>query len=66
MAAGFGGEAAKVYENKGHLPEDVNIGIKISRVLTFLQQTGGAAPENLEELYRTMMSDVVPVAGESR
>ena len=49
MAAGFGGEAAKVYENKGHPPEDVNIGIKISRVLTFLQQTGGAAPENLEE-----------------
>jgi len=63
-------DSAKVFEKKGHLPEDVNIGIKISRVLAFLQRTGGgdvsggAAPKNLEELYQAMLSKVVLVVGE--
>jgi len=62
--------AAIVFEEQGYLPEDVNIGIKSSRVLQFMKQTGGndvakkSAPANLEELYQSMLSSVVLVAGE--
>jgi serine protease Do len=65
-------DTAKIFDKKGHLPEDVNIGIKASRLLEFLSgQEIDRAPQgdgitNLEELYRSMLKKVVLVAGESR
>ena len=59
------------HKQMGNL-EDVNIGIKASRLLEFLSgQEIDRAPQgdgitNLEELYRSMLKKVVLVAGESR
>jgi S1-C subfamily serine protease len=59
-----------IYEEKGHLPEDVNIGIKASRVLDFLKQpinrSGGGSPISLEDLYQIMLAKVVLVVGEKK
>jgi S1-C subfamily serine protease len=60
-----------IYERKGTLPEDVNIGIKVSRLLSFLNKSGGGnqlmAPEvSLEELYQSMLSKIVLVAAEAK
>ncbi len=63
-------DAAAVFEEQGFLPEDVNIGIKASRVLEFMKQSEGHdvpmgdQPADLEELYQLMLSSVVLVAGE--
>jgi serine protease Do len=55
------------YEAQGYLPEDVNIGIKISRVLSLLNESsqesglpGGKI--DLEDLYQSMLASVVLVA----
>ncbi|MBL6935539.1 MAG: trypsin-like peptidase domain-containing protein [Alphaproteobacteria bacterium] len=59
-----------VYEKKGHLPEDVNIAIKASRLLKFLDQASNedgpsCNPEiELEDLYQEMLVKVVLVAAE--
>jgi len=61
-------DTTKIYEKKGNLPEDVNIGIKASRLLNFLNHAGSgnkqsSAPEiSLEELYQVMLAKVVLVA----
>ncbi len=61
-------DTTKIYEKKGNLPEDVNIGIKASRLLSFLKRSGSggkqsSAPEiSLEELYQVMLAKVVLVA----
>ncbi len=53
------------FEKRGYLPEDVNLAIKISRVLTLLdQQPMGDVPKDtrkleLEELYQEMLPRVV-------
>jgi len=62
-------DTTAIYEKKGILPEDVNIGIKVSRLLSFLNKPGGenrsVAPEvSLEELYQGMLPKVVLVAAE--
>jgi serine protease Do len=64
-------DTTAIYEKKGTLPEDVNIGIKVSRLLNFLNKSGGGnlstAPEvSLEELYQVMLSKVVLVAAEAK
>ena len=64
-------DTTEIYEKKGSLPEDVNIGIKASRLLSFLNRTGGgnqtSEPEiSLEELYQVMLAKVVLVAAESK
>ena len=63
-------DTTKIYEQKGSLPEDVNIGIKASRLLSFINKSGGTqstAPKiSLEELYQEMLAKVVLVAGESK
>jgi serine protease Do len=65
-------DTTKIFDKKGHLPEDVNIGIKASRLLEFLldQDIGDSPPDdgitNLENLYRSMLKKVVLVAGESQ
>ena len=65
-------DTTKFYEKKGTLPEDVNIGIKASRLISFLKRTGNEseqtlAPEiTLEELYQTMLAKVVLVAAEAK
>ena len=65
-------DTTKIYEKKGTLPEDVNIGIKASRLISFLKRTGNessqfSAPEiSLEELYQVMLSKVVLVAAEAK
>jgi serine protease Do len=63
-------DTTAIYEKKGILPEDVNIGIKVSRLLSFLNKSGGGnrsvAPEvSLEELYQGMLPKVVLVAAEA-
>jgi serine protease Do len=60
-------DTTAIFEKKGSLPEDVNIGIKVSRLLNFLNRTGGGnqstAPEvSLEELYQGMLAKVVLIA----
>jgi serine protease Do len=59
-----------VYEKHGHLPEDVNIGIKASRVLDFLKHTikeaSRSPPISLEDLYQNMLAKVVLVVGEEK
>jgi len=61
-------DTTKIYEKKGNLPEDVNIGIKASRLLSFLNRTGNGnnqspSPEvSLEELYQMMLAKVVLIA----
>ncbi len=63
-------DTTSVYEKKGHLPEDMNIAIKASRLLSFLnrgENEGGrsSGPEiSLEDLYQTMLAKVVMVAAE--
>ena len=64
-------DTTAIYEERGSLPEDVNIGIKVSRLLNFLKKSGGGkqstAPEiSLEELYQGMLSKVVLVAAEAK
>jgi len=65
-------DTTKIYEKKGTLPEDVNIGIKASRLLSFLNRTGNGSnqpsrPEiSLEELYQVMLAKVVLVAAEAK
>jgi S1-C subfamily serine protease len=60
--------ANSVYEETGDIPEDVNIGIKASRVLKFLKQptkqSNGGSPVSLEDLYQIMLAKVVLVVGE--
>jgi serine protease Do len=60
-----------IYEQRGSLPEDVNIGIKVSRLLNFLNKSGGDSQSSdpkisLEELYQGMLSKVVLVAAEAK
>jgi serine protease Do len=61
-------DTTSVYEKKGHLPEDVNIAVKASRLLNFLKlpandHTRSTGPEiSLEELYQVMLAKVVMVA----
>ena len=61
---------AGVYKKQGHLPEDVNIGIKASRVLDFLKhvtkQARRSSSISLEDLYQNMLAKVVLVAGEAK
>jgi len=64
-------DTTAIYEKKGSLPEDVNIGIKVSRLLNFLEESvignQSTAPEvSLEELYQGMLSKVVLVAAEAK
>ena len=65
-------DTTKIYEKKGTLPEDVNIGIKASRLINFLRHTEtessqSPAPEiSLEELYQVMLAKVVLVAAEAK
>lgn len=64
-------DTTAIYEKKGVLPEDVNIGIKASRLLSFINRNGGgnqsAAPKiSLEELYQAMLAKVVLVAAEAK
>ncbi|MBW7996804.1 MAG: trypsin-like serine protease [Candidatus Glassbacteria bacterium] len=65
-------DATKVYEKLGHLPEDVNIAIKASRVLYFLKRPTSMGNQSsgtevsLEELYQAMMAKVVLVAAEAK
>jgi serine protease Do len=63
-------DTTAIYEKKGILPEDVNIGIKVSRLLSFLNKSGGgnrsvASEVSLEELYQDMLPKVVLVAAEA-
>ena len=57
-----------VYKKKGHLPEDVNIAIKISRLLSFLDRPANednrssGSEISLEELYQVMLAKVVLIA----
>ena len=63
-------DALDVYERKGHMPEDVNIGIKANRVLRFLKRPAGEgrdkalADASLEDLYQGMLARVVLIVGE--
>ena len=65
-------DTIKVYETKGHLPEDINVGIKVGRLLDFLRVTVAAGDRtnesltDLEDLYQIMLSRVVLVAGQVR
>jgi serine protease Do len=64
-------DTTAIYEKKGNLPEDVNIGIKVSRLLNFLNKSGGDSQSSdpkisLEELYQGMLSKVVLVAAEAK
>jgi serine protease Do len=64
-------DTTAIYEKKGTLPEDVNIGIKVSRLLSFLNKSGGgnqsaASEVSLEELYQGMLAKVVLVAAEAK
>lgn len=65
-------DTTKIYEKKGTLPEDVNIGIKVSRLLNFLnrpvseEEQSPTTEINLEELYQVMLSKVVFVAAEAQ
>ncbi len=64
-------DTTKIYEKKGTLPEDVNIGIKVSRLLNFINKSGGgnqsaASEMSLEELYQGMLAKVVLVAAEAK
>jgi S1-C subfamily serine protease len=64
-------DTTAIYEKKGNLPEDVNIGIKASRLLGFINKIGsgdqsGTAEMSLEELYQRMLAKVVLVVGETK
>jgi len=58
-------DTTKYFEKSGYLPEDVNLGIKVSRVLALLRQRDmGDVPADtrrldLEELYQAMLPSVV-------
>jgi len=62
----------KIYEQKGSLPEDVNLAIKVGRLLKFLDipvntSEKSSAPElSLEDLYQLMLAKVVLVAAEEK
>ena len=63
-------DTASVYDKKGYLPEDMNIAIKASRLLSFLDRTNNedgrsSNPQiDLEDLYQEMLAKVVMVAAE--
>lgn len=62
-------DTTAIYEEKGNLPEDINIGIKVSRLIRFLNISGNIihprSPEvSLEDLYKDMLSKVVLVVAE--
>ncbi len=63
-------DALDVYEKKGYMPEDVNVGIKANRVLRFLKRPAkpregqAVADAALEDLYQGMLARVVLVVGE--
>jgi serine protease Do len=64
-------DTTAIYEKKGTLPEDVNIGIKVSRLLSFINRSGGGnqsadSEMSLEELYQDMLAKVVLVAAETK
>jgi S1-C subfamily serine protease len=60
-----------IYEQRGSLPEDVNIGIKVSRLLNFMKKSGrenrsAVLEVSLEKLYQDMLAKVVLVAAEEK
>lgn len=64
-------DTTAIFEKQGTLPEDVNLGIKVNRLLNFLNKSGGnsdlmTAKISLEELYQNMLPKVVLVAAEEQ
>lgn len=62
-------DVAGIFEKRGILIEDMNLGIKAGRVLHFLGQGGRQAAEpppevTLEDLYQEMLPRVVLIAGQ--
>lgn len=63
-------DVAGIFEKRGFLVEDMNLGIKASRILRFLGQAGRAdqpdvpAEVTLEDLYQQMLPRVVLIAGQ--
>ncbi len=61
-------DVAGIFEKRGILVEDMNLGIKGGRILQFLGRSGANAPAgpemNLEDLYQVMLPRVVLIAGQ--
>jgi S1-C subfamily serine protease len=62
-------DVASIFEKRGFLVEDMNLGIKAGRILHFLGQSARAASEpgpelTLEDLYQEMLPRVVLIAGQ--